>query len=318
MKIEKLQNQRESETPEELPKDDPLSGTYFNLVEVTHGLKLWTNPTNGFTVARLHYSADPAKRSQEWKKRARAGLTWAEWMREYEIVWSSFEGVPVYGDDFSRGFHVSKEPLEWSKGYPMLRGWDFGLGAGGMACIFAQLLSHGRLRVYRELLASDTDIEHFAPEVRRLSDEWFPQCVKWFDVVDATGFNRSQINKKSCCSVLRDVGMSPVPGVTSKIERRRAVTKFLQGTVKGLPKLLIDLEGCPTLVSGFEGGYHYPHAKDGQLKEDPEKNEYSHPHDAMQMICSKANTLSLAGPRNVVIGQPKYGFGRTMPTGVAA
>ena len=310
MKIEKLQNQREAEVPEELPQNNELTGTDFDLREVCQGFKTWHNPNNGFAVGRLHYSADPVKRGAEWKRKARQGLTWAEWMREYEIVWSSFEGVPVYGDDFSRAFHVSKEALEWQRGYPVVRGWDFGLGAGGMACVFAQLLSHSRLYVYREVLASDTDIEHFAPEVKRLSAEWFPNCVKWFDIADATGVNRNQINKRSCYDVLRSEGMTPQPGEISIVKRRQAVTKFLQGAKQGQPKLLLDSEGCPTLLSGFEGGYCYTYAKDGQLREAAEKNEYSHPHDALQMICSRVDRLPLRSTASTVtIGGPRYGFG---------
>jgi len=314
LKLERSQDQLEAEAPVELPKDEPELGRIFNLRELRQGLHQWTNPDNGFTVVRLHYTADPAKRSTEWKREARRGITWSEWMREYEIVSSSFDGTPVYGDDFSRAFHVSKEPLEWNNRYPIIRGWDFGLGAGGMACIFSQLLSHGRLFVYREVLASDTDIEHFAPEVARLSNEWFPAAVKWFDIVDPTGFNRSQINKKSCASVLRECKMEPIPGVASKVDRRRAVSKFLSSNQKGLPKMLIDGERCPMLVSGFEGGYCYEKAKDGQNKEDPTKNEYSHPHDALQMICCKAGTLPLTRPVDLHFGMPSYNFGGVSAT----
>lgn len=311
MRLEKLQDTREHEIKEEIPEDDPLKGRYFNLREVCPGVKTWVCPDNGFTVVRLHYSADPRKRTAEWKRAARSGLTYAEWMREYEIQWSSFDGVPVYGDDFSRQFHVSDKPLEWAKGYPVVRGWDFGLGAGGMACVFAQLLSSQRLLLYKEITASDTDIEHFAPEVHRLSGEWFPSAVKWFDIIDPTGFNRSQINKlKSCASVVNEKCHTKCePGAASKLVRRRAVSKYLQRNVKGLPAFLVDASGCPMIVSGLEGGYHYPIAKDGQLKDDPEKNEHSHPHDALQMIASKIDKLDMS-TKHVVIPSPKYGFGR--------
>ena len=313
MKLEKVQDQREVVVKEELPEDDPQKGIYFNVREVCPGLKTWKNPKNQFTVARLHYSADPAKRTPEWKRMARSGLTFAEWMREYEIQWSSFDGVPVYGDDFSRSFHVSDLPLQWREGHPIVRGWDFGLGAGGMACIFGQLLPGRRLWIYREILASDTDIEHFAPEVHRLSGEWFPSCPKWFDIIDPTGFNRSQINKKSCASVIKDTCFNkPEPGIASKIDRRRAVAKFLQHNVKGMPGLLVDGKECAMLVAGFEGGYHYAEAKDGQLKEDPDKNQFSHPHDALQMIACKIELLDLTRPANFEIPTPSYGFGIRM------
>jgi hypothetical protein len=313
VRLEKLQDTREHVVTEELPEDEPAKGRYFNVREVCMGVKTWVCPDNGFTVVRLHYTADPRKRTADWKRAARSGLTYAEWMREYEIQWSSFDGVPVYGDDFSRQFHVSDKPLEWQKGHPVVRGWDFGLGAGGMACVFAQLLPQSRLWLFKEITASDTDIEHFAPEVHRLAGEWFPGCVKWFDIVDPTGFNRSQINKlKSCTSVVNEKCFTHCePGASSKLVRRRAVSKFLQRNVKGQPRFLVDSAGCPVTTAGFEGGYHYSFAKDGQLKDDPEKNEFSHPHDAVQMIASKIEKLDLSGPVNFNIPSPHYSFGRT-------
>lgn len=315
MKLEKAADTRDVVTKEELPEDNELHGLRFNIREVCTGLKTWVNPINGFTIVRLHYTADPAKRKVEWKRAARSGLTFAEWMREYEIQWTSFDGVPVYGDDFSRAFHVSEKALEWASGYPVVRGWDFGLGAGGMACVFAQLLTHSRLHVYREITASDTDIEHFAAEVARLSMEWFPQCVKWFDVVDATGFNRSQVNKRSCAIVVNEECRTKCqPGEISIIKRRQAVTRFLQGTIKGQPKFLIDGTLCSQLVAGFEGGYCYSYAKDGQLREEPTKNEFSHPHDALQMIASRVDQLALWAPANVNIPTPSYSFGGRQAT----
>lgn len=313
MEIDKLTAQKDSNVPVELPRDDAVRGKFFNVTEVRKGLTKWQNPVNKFTVLRLHYSADPRKRTAKWKENARAGMTWAEWMREYEIVWSSFEGVPVYGDDFSRSFHVSEKPLEYSNRHPMVRGWDFGLGKGGMACVFGQLLSHERLFVYREITATDMDIEHFAPEVRRLSNEWFGECDEWFDVIDSSGFNRSQIDKsRSCGAVINEVLRTRCqPGLKSIIERRRSVTGFLKSNVKGLPSFVIDAEGCPMLVSGFEGGYHFGFAKDGQVKDEPEKNIYSHPHDALQMIASKAKKLNRAAQSDAsMIHVPSYGFGR--------
>jgi len=315
MRIERGKEQLEADIPIELPKDEPELERYFNVQEVWPGLHTWTNPDNGFTVARVHYSVDPAKRTPEWKKEARRGVTWSEWMREYEIVSSSFEGTPVYGDDFSRAYHVSKEPLVWSARHPIIRGWDFGLGAGGMACVIAQLLQGGRLFVYREITASDTDLEHFAPEVSRLCSDWFPNAVAWFDIIDPTGFNRSQLNKKrSCAVVLRENLMDPIPGIASQVIRRKAVSDFLSSNKRGLPKFVVD-SACEMLVAGFEGGYHYAKQKDGQLKEEPEKNEYSHPHDALQMVCCKVKVLALDKPPQISFGQASYGFGKAVPVG---
>lgn len=305
MKLERLNDYSKltGPAPEDLPKD-------IQITEVCPGLKVWRNPINKFCVARLHYSANPAKRSKEWRDTNRAGYTWAEWMREYEIIWSSFAGVPVYIDDYSREFHVSTEPLVWAKDYPIMRGWDFGLAANGMACVFAQLLTNFRLFVYKELTASDTDLENFAPAVKAKSLEWFPGCTKFIDIVDPSGFNRGQLDKRTCVDIVKKVMKTkPVPGEKGMVARRKAVVDFL-GSVKGLPKTMIDLAGCPMLIEGFDGGYHYGYARDGQLKDEAEKNEYSHVHDAHQMVCSRAMVLDLNSREKITISTPSYSFGR--------
>ena len=302
MRLEKTKEMF-GDAPEDLPQG-------ITIQERMTGLKTWRNPSNKFYIARLHYSANPIKRGKEWKEKTRASYTWSEWMREYEIVFSSFKGVPVYLDDYSRAFHTSPEPLVWARELPVVRGWDFGLGSNGMACVWSQLISNFRLMVYKELTASDTDIEHFAEAVKQKSTEWFPGCSRYFDVVDPSGFNRTQVDKRACTDVIKTVLKTrPTPGAKSKVERRKAVTEFLKATVRGLPKVLIDLTGCAMLVEGFDGGYHYAYAKDGQLHDDPEKNEWSHSHDALQMICSRVNTLDLSAREPIQIATPRYAFG---------
>lgn len=233
-------------------------------------------------------------------------------MREYEIVFSSFDGVPVYADHFSAGFHVSYEPLKWAEDYPIVRGWDFGVG--GMACVWAQLLSHFRVFVYRELTATGVAIDKFTEEVKARSTEWFPGCRKYFDVCDPSGFVRSG-TAKDTSSYAKTAGKllhtKFVPGVKSIENRLKSVRDFLKEHVKGEPKFLLDAAGCPLLSEGFTGGYHYAYQSGGRLKDDPEKNEYSHPHDALQYLCSKLMHLDLNSLKTITVGSTgKYGFGR--------
>ena len=292
------------EVPEELPAE-------VKVTEVCKGLKTWENPINKFFVARLHYSADPSKRTPEWKEKTRAGMSWVAWLREYEIVWSSFEGVPVYLDDWSRDFHLSKSPLVWSYSYPVVRGWDFGLSADGMAVVFAQLFPQSRLMVFKELTASNMSLERFVEEVARYSLEWFPGCGRFFDVIDPSGFyNRSQLDKRTCADILRQMPLraNPMPGAKGILERRRSVVGFLKRNVKGLSAFVMDPE-CKMLSDGFNGGYHYAFKKDGSLHEDASKNEYSHPADALQMITSRITSLDLNSRIPVTIGGPTYKFG---------
>jgi hypothetical protein len=290
--------------PEDLPVRDGL-----DIQEIMRGLKVWRNPVNRFAVARLHYSADPKKDTDEWRDRTRASYRWQEWLQEYEIVDSAFDGLPVYGEDFSLDFHVSKEPLKWNDMFPVVRGWDFGLAAEGMACVFVQLLPPTRLFVYNELTASDLDLEHFCPEVRRVSHEWFPNCRKWFDIVDPSGFNRNDIDKRKRVDIVRQIlNTRAIPGAKSEVDRLRAVTRFLRENRRGMPAVMIDPK-VRMLIDGFIGGYHYAWAKGGGLKDHPEKNEYSHIQDALQYVCSKILNLDINQTRPTVkIPTPKYFF----------
>jgi hypothetical protein len=55
--------------------------------------------------------------------------------------------------------------------------------------------------------------------------------------------------------------------------------------VDGKPAFLVDRR-CPTLIKGFEGGYSYKRMQvSGERFDDkPDKNMYSHIHDALQYL----------------------------------
>lgn len=306
MRLEKTALAPQAEVAEDLPKN-------IKITEISQGFKVWRNPVNRFFIGRLHYTVDPRKRTKEWKADARAGIPYSEWMREYEIVWSAFDGVPVYQDHYNKQWHVSTESLQWSMEYPVIRGWDFGLDTLGMACVFAQLVGNSRLLILKELVASDSDIHRFAEAVKRYSFEWFPGAIKYFDLVDPTGFNRNAAaqDKRSYCDTVRDtLKTRPIPGERSRAKRITSVTRFLDRAIQGQPALYISGPDAPVLVEGFDGGYHFPFAKDGQVKDEPEKNEHSHIQDGLQMICGRVLDLDFYSAEEITPTVPHYSFGR--------
>lgn len=269
------------------------------------GLMKWTNPINRFTVIRLHRTADPAKRSREYVDRVKANMTISDFLREYELHWESLEGKPVYQEEFSREFHVSKSPLGWNPHLPVARGWDFGLYP---ACLFAQLLSGGRLIVLREAIGIDIDTERFTDEIAALSQQWFPDAT-FYEFVDPTGTNRAGTDGRSYTQLLSRKPLSAkriTRGANAPAQRKRAVIDFLKANVKGVPCFLID-PSCEYLIKGFDGGYMYAYKK-GTLREKPEKNIFSHIHDATQYLCSRIRTveMSLTKPIGKPL-EPRYG-----------
>ena len=111
----------------------------------------WRNPRNGFYVTRLHYTADPGKRSAEWKQKTSEGLAARAWAREYEISWTSPEGEPVV-PEFSADIHVRETEIK--RDARLLRFWDF--GSVSPVILFCQFSLYGQLLVHRELCPFNT------------------------------------------------------------------------------------------------------------------------------------------------------------------
>lgn len=288
------------EIPDELPQ-------YAKVEDLMRGVRAWLNPQNGFRVVRLHMYANPAKRTPEYETEIRKGISHAQFLREYHLVWRSFQGRPVYLDDWNRNFHVSKEFLRFAPHLPVLRGWDFGVG--GSACVFAQLMPEMRLFVLNEICESGIGVEKLLEEVKSRSLEWFPNCKRFLDVVDPAGFARSPTDERSCVLIMSQSPwfLKPIPGIQNPVTRRNSVVKFLQRNVRGQPSFVIS-PACKQVIGGFDGGYHFAHNKSGQLRENPEKNDYSHPHDSVQYICTRVFDIDTSSIDygNITIAQPSY------------
>lgn len=272
------------EVQEELPEG-------VEIETLSHGYKAWTNPINGFRVLRVHYSVDPKKRTPEWKATERKKYGEAEWNREQELMWESIDGKAVYGDYWDSAFHMARQPLGWNPKLPVCRGWDFGLNG---ACIFAQLFPHSRLFVLREAVSQDIAFERFIEEVNRLSLEWFPGA-RFIEFVDPSGRYRMGADERTYAMMLATRPLNArqiISGALGLAARIKGVTDFLKENVKGLPAYLVD-PSCETLVKGFNGGYLYAYNQKGVIKPDPEKNMFSHPHDANQYLCSMVKKVKL-------------------------
>jgi hypothetical protein len=270
-------------------KDELPEGV--DVEELAHGYKAWSNPINGFRVLRVHYTVDPKRRSEEWRLAEKRKYGESEWNREQELMWESIEGKAVYGDFWDSQFHVSRTSLGWNPKLPVCRGWDFGLNG---ACVFGQLFPHTRLLILREAVSEDIAFERFVDEVHRLSNEWFPGA-RFVEFVDPSGRYRMGADERTYAMILanRPLNARQVLNGPLKIAARiKGVTDFLRENVRGLPAYLVD-PSCDTLLKGFTGGYLYERDKKGVLKPEPEKNFFSHVHDANQYLCGGVRVAKL-------------------------
>jgi hypothetical protein len=107
-------------------------------------------------------------------------------------------------------------------------------------------------------------------------------------VGDPAGQSSSMTDEKSVFKVMQEeMKVRVYPAQSNLLEPRlQAVEEYLTRLVDGGGgAYIIDGERCPKLVRGFKSGYRYAVTNKGAQADKPEKNEYSHPHDANQYLC---------------------------------
>lgn len=251
------------------------------------GLRVWKNISNQVYVMRLHYTADPFKRTNEWRRATEAGMTKRDWKREYEIDFTVPIGDPVFLDEFSYNFHVSPVRLKFDNKYPLLLGWDFGLSP---ACSFSQFLPGPKWNILDEIWLPRGGIERLGERVKMKISLDFGGTTNMISFIDPAGFTPSEIDETSAAEALDYMGFQDIrPGAVAFEDRRRMIALILDRAVKGEPLLKID-PFCHIIITGFQGGYHYPERITGRnltkAMQRPVKNEFSHLMDTLQMVAT--------------------------------
>lgn len=273
------------------------------------GVEVWRNRRNKFIVFQLHYSANHKKRDPLYIEEIRKSMPRSSFMQEYELQWESFAGQPVY-PDFEANRHVSKVELWPEMGLPLIRGWDWGMTP---SCIVAQLVED-QLRIIYEFVAVNMGAERFIPLVLAKCatqwPNWADKKKNWRDFIDPAGNQRQQTDESTCSQVMIKNGLVPAPGAMSFTARKNAVERLIMRQTRDGPGLIVD-PSCRSLIDGFKGGYHYPDkaSEIEPAKPRPLKNEYSHPHDALQYLASRI--IDMEKRSSVRIASPSY-FGGSM------
>ncbi len=207
----------------------------------------------------------------------------------------SLSGTPVYEKTFIPDFHIAKDALKpiKSEAYPVVMGLDFGRTP---AAVFGQLDPRGRMLVFSELTSMNMGIEKFlATEVK---PHIYAKYAGYPIIVapDPAGWAKTQVGELSPVDVLRQEGFRIGKPGSNKIDPRiRAVERQLTRQIDGGPAFLID-PACQKLIQGFKYGYRWKIQRNGSMVEnEPDKNDYSHCHDAMQYLCLVADQGAMGG-----------------------
>jgi len=189
-------------------------------------------------------------------------------------------GRPVYENVYDNVYHTSTEEAQADRDFPVLLGIDWGLHP---AIIFAQVTRNGTLRLLKEMAPDEpTSLEELLEdEFTAFIQQHFRGC-RFEGWGDPSGLNRSGLDKRTPYQVCAKFGLRINPTYSNDpIIRRDAVVHFL--------KKKDGMKINPSLTKvrmGFLSKYAYEKLKSSEgYKDRPEKNIYSHPHDALQYLC---------------------------------
>lgn len=208
------------------------------------------------------------------------------------------EGKPVYASAFRDSTHVPVEEIEAVEGCPLLLAVDFGLTP---AAVIGQKLPNGRWLLIDELITDNCGIIRFAELLTKFIAERYPDFTVDGCWCDPAGTQKSQIDERSALEIMNlytpwKWKTAPTNLLGIRIE---AVIGALNRLVDGFPGLCCSRR-AKTIRKGFSSGYHYKLIQSGdgtQTHSEPNKNKYSHPHDAVQYL------LTGGGEHNVVMGR---------------
>jgi hypothetical protein len=205
-----------------------------------------------------------------------------EWIKVYidGIYGFVMDGKAVW-PEYVDALHCPEDREKWPRpiqGLPIVRSWDFGLTP---ACIFSQITGRGQWIVFDEMVAtsmgadaiSDAVLDHSARNYRGFA---------FTDVGDPAGAQRSQTDERTCFQILRAKNIQIEPGLQTLQIRLESVRKPLRTLIDGRPQFVLHPR-CRQLRRAMMGGYHYRRMKISgeRYTNEPEKDLYSHPADAL-------------------------------------
>lgn len=204
------------------------------------------------------------------------------------------DGRPVY-PEYADDVHTAKKPLGVIDRLPIIVGLDYGREP---AAVMIQITPRGQMRVIDELWGYDIGVGSFAEDVLKPHLAMHYAKREIIFVGDPAGIAKES-DERNAFEVLASHDIVAVPAHTNKLlGRMEAVRHYLARMVDGQPALIVDPK-CERIRKGFLGKYHYKRVQVGfeRFKDTPEKDEYSHPHDALQYAALYARMEDVSGAK---------------------
>lgn len=217
----------------------------------------------------------------------------------------SRDGQPCY-PEFNDNLHVAVNNLQPIPGLPIDIGFDCGLTPAG---VIGQQLPNGGWRILTEIIADGIGAKRFGQLVKRVLTTEYRQFYRNIRscTCDPAGLSKSagDAEERSWRDlVMAETGLMIRPAPTNAITPRLDTVKnVLNRMIDGQPGFLLS-PTCKVLRKGFNSGYKFKKVANSNsnvlVSDSPDKNEYSHPHDALQYL------LCGAGEYNETMGRQSH------------
>jgi len=249
------------------------------LLSAMPGMEYWQTVDETHCL-RIHYSADPMKSPEteagrEWIKAEKKRIKSQErWMREYEISYDTFEGLPVI-HNWSEESHVRAK--KYDKRYGLVNGVDFGVGfAVAFLCQFVEFedFNAKQLRFLDEVIKTNSNTYALADRIVEVIKGRYPEAWDYNDIrnyVDPAGHQQRETTSdkdlNTSIKIMQSRGLrcySRKLGLSDSTEFM--IGQFCEVLPNGEPSIVFHPR-CEYGIKVFGGGLHWPtHASGDRMR----------------------------------------------------
>ena len=284
--------------------------------EKPQGFRLYKQPSGRSPRAENLHNLPPSY----YERQVRLNASKPRWIRRFVDAQygPSDEGEPVYSE-YSDDVHLAPEPLLPFPKVPLRLGLDAGLQRP--AAVFGQWLPNGQWRILDELVPGRMGAKRFSDLIRKWLEENGGGCPIgdcYADPAAWTGADREAGELAWVETIMAELSIAIQPAPSNEIALRcDAVRDELTYMIEANVPAFWLSPACKMLRKGFVSHYRYTIQNVGNSKrtsDKPEKNDWSHPHDALQylLLGSKGKYAVVAADRHAKPGGSKGNIPRVL------
>lgn len=233
------------------------------------------------------YRVNPACENQRWMKKTYLDIAQGKtkvWIDSNIMnrVAVQVDGQPVWSS-YKREVHDVEDEIRPYDGEGLIVGVDFGMQPA--AAVLQQV--RGYWAVLAEVVGKDEYAKDFAPRLKRFLASKFPVhfgegLISFFG--DPAGDYAASASERTPFEIFKAHGMMVRKAVDkdSAVLRHETINDLFSQMRDGVPVIRINPD-CRMIRAGAQGGYYFKRIPGtASLKDEPEKNPYSHPCEAVE------------------------------------